>query len=121
MTTSKASYRPCGNPSWCSTTSLKIVFTNASFCEAFRVRSEDVKGTRFYEVGKRQWDIPALRRLLDEVLPERKVFADFRVDHEFPEIGRRVFLLNARTLEQGMEEAPMILLAMEDVTERGSS
>ena len=52
---------------------LKIVFTNASFCEAFRVRSEDVKGTRFYEVGERQWDIPELRRLLDEVLPERKI------------------------------------------------
>ena len=67
--------------------SLKIVFANASFCEAFRVRLEDIKGTRLYELGKRQWDIPALRRLLDEVLPERKVFADFRVDHEFPEIG----------------------------------
>jgi two-component system CheB/CheR fusion protein len=100
--------------------SLKIVFANTSFCEAFRVRLEDTKGTLLYEVGQGQWDIPELRRLLDEVLPERKVFADFRVDHEFPEIGRRVFLLNARTLALGEEESSLILLAMEDVTERDS-
>lgn len=101
--------------------SFKIVFANTSFCEAFRVRLEDTKGTLLYEVGQGQWDIPELRRLLEEVLPDRTVFADFRVDHEFPVIGRRVFLLNARTLDLGTGEAPMILLAMEDVTERGSS
>jgi two-component system CheB/CheR fusion protein len=102
-------------------TSLKVHFVNASYCKTFCVALEAVKGRRIYEVSDREWDIPELRRLLEEILPQSKTFADFRVENAFPGIGQRVFLLNARTLETGEGQSSLILLAMEDVTERASS
>ena len=70
-----------------------------------------------YELGGRQWDIPALRKLLEEILPRDSVFQDFGVDADFPHIGRRTMLLNARRLPRD-EHNDLILLALEDVTER---
>ena len=70
-----------------------------------------------YELGDRQWDIPALRKLLEEILPKNSVFQDFVVDADFPLIGRRTMLLNARRLpREGHKD--LILLALEDITER---
>ena len=66
-----------------------------------------------YELGNGQWDIPALRNLLEDIIPRSSVFNDFVLEHDFPAIGRRIMLLNARRLH-----AELVLLAMEDVTER---
>jgi two-component system CheB/CheR fusion protein len=87
---------------------------NDSFYRAFQVRREDTENRLIYELGNREWDIPELRRLLENVLPTDKQFADFEVEHQFEQIGRRVMLLNARRLDAEQ----LILLAIEDVTER---
>jgi two-component system CheB/CheR fusion protein len=96
------------------TPDLRVRSASGSFYRAFQVAREETEGRLIYELGNRQWDIPQLRRLLDEVLPTDRQFEDFEVEHEFQTIGRRTMLLNARRVE----EAQLILLAIEDTTER---
>ena len=74
-----------------------------------------------YELGNGQWDIPELRRLLEDILSQNSVFKDFTVDHEFPSIGRKKMLLNARKIAQQEPDDTLILLAMEDITYRCKS
>ena len=71
----------------------------------------------FYELGNGQWDIPQLRVLLNEVLPSKKSVTDFQVEHDFPSLGHRVMLVNARQIEGEQELTPLILLSIEDITE----
>ena len=106
---------------------LRVVTANRSFRHVFRVSPEETKGTRVYELGNGQWDIPELRQLLEEILPHHTYFEDFEVRHTFPAIGDKVMLLNARKLyypgdelhDRSSSSSPtMILLAFEDVTER---
>ncbi len=75
---------------------LRVHSANKSFYEMFRVDPAETEGRPVYEIGNGQWDIPALRALLEDVLPENNTFDDFEVEHEFEHIGRRVMLLNAR-------------------------
>jgi two-component system CheB/CheR fusion protein len=96
------------------TPKLKVRTANESFYRAFHVTREQTENRLVYELGNRQWDIPELRRLLDEVLPTDKQFEDYEVAHEFEGLGRRTMLLNARQLEAEQ----LILLAIQDVTER---
>ena len=91
---------------------LTVEYANQSFYEMFDVEPLKTKDTLIYELGNGQWDIPELRRLLEEILPEEKVFNGYRVEHEFEDIGRRVMLLNARQLD----DVARILLAIEDET-----
>src|SRR5258706_6404627 len=70
-----------------------------------------------FDLGNGKWDIPELRRLLGEVLPQNKAVRDFRVEHNFPELGRRVMLLGAREIPHEKDQAPLILLAIDDITE----
>jgi two-component system CheB/CheR fusion protein len=91
---------------------------NRSFYEDFHVSPEQTEDRFIYDLGNRQWDIPKLRTLLNEILPENHHFQDFEVDHEFEGLGRRTMLLNARRLEQDASGAQLILLAIEDITER---
>lgn len=96
---------------------LRVVQANDAFCQDFATESRLTAGMLIYELGNGQWDIPELRKLLEEILPKEIVMTDFRVEHDFPEIGRRAFLLNARRL-RGVEHRPdMIFLSFEDVTE----
>jgi two-component system CheB/CheR fusion protein len=99
------------------TPDLKVRSANESFYRDFQVDREETVNRSIYELGNRQWDIPQLRRLLDEVLPHDHQFNDFEVEHEFEEIGRRIMLLNGRRLDA----AQLILLAIEDVTDRKRS
>ncbi|HEX9737366.1 MAG TPA: chemotaxis protein CheB, partial [Thermoanaerobaculia bacterium] len=78
---------------------LRVLSANPAFYEHFKVDPEDTISRRVYELGNSQWDIPQLRRLLEEVLPESKVVTEFEAEHEFEEIGRRVMLINARQIE----------------------
>ncbi|HEY0093287.1 MAG TPA: response regulator, partial [Archangium sp.] len=75
------------------------------------------EGHPIYELGNGQWDLPALRTLLEDIIPASSVFNDFELEHDFPEIGRRVMLLNGRKLKAG-DHGELIVLALEDVTER---
>ena len=95
---------------------LRVQSANPAFYHTFRVSPQHAHGQLLYELGNRQWDIPRLRTLLEEVLLHDTAFKDYEVEHDFPVIGRKVMLLNARRLQQ--EGAELILLAIEDVTER---
>lgn len=98
--------------------SLTVVFANRSFYHTFRVTPEETIERPIYELGNRQWDIPALRDLLEDILPKRTTFDDFQVEHEFPTIGRRTMLLNARELRHLAGRERLVLLAIEDITDR---
>ncbi len=97
---------------------LKILTANHSFYETFNVTAEDTIGYFIYDLGNRQWDIPKLRTLVEEILPENNVMNNYEVEHDFPGIGRRTILLNARQIFRENISSHIILLAMEDITER---
>lgn len=96
---------------------LRVRSANRAFYQTFQVTSEETENRLIYELGNGQWDIPALRTLLEDVVPKSSVFNDFELEHTFPVIGRRVMLLNARKLEAG-HHGELLVLAMEDVTAR---
>jgi two-component system, chemotaxis family, CheB/CheR fusion protein len=98
---------------------FRVISANRSFYRLFKVRKEETEGQYFYELGGRQWDIPALREHLQEILPQEQKFEDFVVDHEFPKIGKREIVLNGRKIVHKDPEVQMILLAMEDITKQG--
>ena len=97
---------------------LRVQSASRSFYENFRVTPEGTENRLLYDLGNRQWDIPALRQLLEEVLPQENQVNDFSVEHEFEHIGNKTMLLNARRLIRATDRTPMILLAIEDITER---
>jgi len=98
---------------------LSVMAANESFYRTFQVDATDTENTLVYELGNGQWNIPALRKLLEEILPKNTFFKGFEVSHEFPYIGRKVMLLNARQIHIEEDETfpSIILLAIEDVTE----
>ncbi|MFZ2418873.1 MAG: PAS domain S-box protein [Smithellaceae bacterium] len=96
---------------------LKIVSANRNFYKTFKVAPGETLGTFLYDLGNKQWDIPKLRELLEEVLPEKEAFDGFKVEHHFESIGYKVMLLNARQIYRKDIGTKMILLAMEDITE----
>ena len=96
---------------------LKVVSANRSFYQTFKVSPEEAQGQLLYDLGNRQWGIPKLRELLEEVLPKNTSFNDFEVEHDFETIGRRIMLLNARRIYREANKTQMILLAIEDITE----
>ncbi len=97
--------------------SLRVHSANGAFYQTFHVSAEETENQLIYELGNGQWDIPDLRTLLEDIVPTSSVFNDFELEHDFPVIGRRVMLLNARKLREG-SHAELLVLAMEDVTER---
>ena len=97
---------------------LRIVAVNDSFVKTFRTTSEQTVNRFLYRIADEQWNITRLRVLLEEVLPKQQAVTDFQVDQEFENIGHRTMLLNARTLFQSGAQEHMILLAIEDITER---
>jgi PAS domain S-box-containing protein len=97
---------------------FRVTQTNRAFFQTFRVASEDTIGEVLFDLGEGQWDIPTLRRLLRERLAAERELYDVEVDHVFPRIGRKIMLLNARLVTHGPDVPRVILLAIEDVTER---
>ncbi len=97
---------------------LRVVSANRSFYDSFKVKPEETIGKLIYDLGNRQWDIPKLRTLLEEILPKDHKFDDYEVEHVFSSIGHRVMLLNARRITQKEIGSQRILLAIEDITAR---
>ena len=97
---------------------LRVVTVSRSFYEFFKVKPEDTVGQLIYDLGNKQWDIPKLRELLENILPEKTTFNNYEVEHDFTTIGKRTMLLNARQIERGMGKERIILLAIEDITKR---
>jgi PAS domain S-box-containing protein len=97
---------------------LRVKTANRSFFESFHVSKEETENCLVYNLGDGQWDIPLLRTLLNEVLSNSHAVHDFEVEHNFPDIGQRAMLLNARKFPPESSNPQLILLAIEDVTDR---
>jgi PAS domain S-box-containing protein len=97
---------------------LKVISANRAFYRTFGVSAETTEGEFLYRLGNGQWEIPALRELLERILPDRTTVEAFEVEHDFPGLGQRTMLLNARRLRQEGEKAPAVLLVIEDITAR---
>lgn len=93
---------------------LRVQRANPAFYQHFQVEPAATERRRIFELGDGQWNIPALRTLLEELLPTNHALVDYEVEHTFPSIGHRVMLLNA----QHIDSSQLILLALEDITER---
>jgi two-component system, chemotaxis family, CheB/CheR fusion protein len=100
---------------------LRVQSANAAFYRLFRVDPGDTKGELLYDLGNRQWDIPDLRRLLEETLSKSEFVEDYRVTQRFEGLGERIMLLYARRLGGRKGESELILLGVEDATERLSA
>ncbi len=101
---------------------LRVMAANEPFYRTFQVDPKDTEHKILYDLGNGQWDIPALRKLLEDILPKNSFFKGFEVEHDFPIIGKKIMILNAREIhckeDATLEPCPpIILLAMEDVTD----
>ena len=97
---------------------LRVLSANRSFYDTFKVTPKETTGNLIYNLGNRQWDIPRLRTLLEDILTKNKKFDNYEVEHVFSNIGHKIMLLNARRIIQKEIGSQMILLAIEDITER---
>jgi len=98
---------------------FRVLAANEHFYYTFQVEPKDTENKIVYELGNGQWNIPALKKLLEDILPKNTFFKGFEVTHEFPSIGRKIMILNARQIHftEGVTPRHIILLAIEDVTE----
>lgn len=97
---------------------LRVLAASRAFYEIFRVDPEHTLGCLLYDLGDGQWNIPALRLLLETIIPEKTAMDRFEVDHDFPGVGRRTMLLNARKVIYEASVNSTILLAFTDITAR---
>jgi len=97
---------------------LRVVTASRTFYEIFKVKPEETLGQLIYQLGNKQWDIPKLRALLETILPQKTTFDNYEVEHDFATIGRRTMRLNARQIQRATGKERIILLAIEDITER---
>jgi PAS domain S-box-containing protein len=97
---------------------LRVISANQTFFRTFGVTREETVGRPLYELGNRQWDLPELRRLLEDILPHSSSFENYEVEHDFQHVGPRTMLLNARQIYRESRETRMILLAIMDITVR---
>lgn len=102
---------------------FKVLVANEPFYRTFHVEPQDTESKVVYELGDGQWNIPALKKLLEDILPKNTFFKGFEVIHDFPYIGHKVMVLNARQIHFAPEDGgskkfpPIILLAIEDITD----
>ena len=97
---------------------LTVDSANEAFYKTFKLKPAETEGRLIYELGRRQWDLPRLRQLLEEIIPRDSFFNDFEITRELPGLGARALLLNARRLDNPEGGPERILLGVEDVTER---
>ncbi|HUD09674.1 MAG TPA: PAS domain-containing protein [Patescibacteria group bacterium] len=93
---------------------LRVISANPTFYQNFQVEPAQTEGKLLYELGNGQWNIPELKKLLEEILPGKKVVKDYKVEHVFETIGEKTMLLNAKQVDT----VQLIILAIEDVTVR---
>lgn len=97
---------------------MKVIKANEYFYEFFQAHPRETEGVSIYELGNGQWNIPGLKELLERILPTQNPFDGFEVENDFPGIGHRVIVLNARQVKLRGIGQERILLACEDITER---
>jgi len=96
---------------------LSVKTANNAFYKLFKLTEGDIQGNLIYELSNRRWNIPRLRRLLEDVIPANAEIENFEVSHDFPSIGEKVLLLNAKRVIQKTHQQQLILLAIEDITD----
>ena len=96
---------------------LKVIRANHAFYRTFQVNADEVEGVTIYDLGNRQWDIPRLRELLENILPENSKFDDFELEHKFGALGHKILHLNAKWIFKDENQPKFIFLAIADVTE----
>lgn len=97
---------------------LVVLSANKTFYSTFHTTQKVTEGKHVYMLGNGQWNIPRLKILLEDILPKNTYFEDFKVEHEFPIIGHKIMILNARQVFTTTHDKPIILLAIEDVTKQ---
>ena len=97
---------------------LKVALASRSFYRVFGVKPRETEGRFIYELGNRQWDIPKLRELLEEILPKMTSFDNFEIEHNFPHIGKRIVCLNACRIYLKTNRTKLIIITIHDITER---
>ena len=97
---------------------LRVLSANKTFYTIFKVNKEETERKKIYELGNGQWNIPKLRILLENILPNNSFFEDFRVEHQFPAIGNKTMVLNARQVFATDQQEAILLLAIEDITKQ---
>jgi two-component system CheB/CheR fusion protein len=100
---------------------LQVISASRSFYEHFQVGAEHTVGRKIYELGNGQWDIPALRELLENILPQNQVMDGYVVEHNFPGLGPRRMVLNARRIVTALGNTELILLAMVNIEAKEKS
>lgn len=93
---------------------LRVISANSVFYTTFQVNTTQTINKLLYELGNGQWNIPELKKLLETILPDKKVVRDYEVTHTFESIGEKTILLNARQIDS----VQLIVLAMEDISGR---
>lgn len=96
----------------------RVISANRSFYETFKMTPAETENYPLHELGGRLWDIPLLRELLEHVIAGRKTLTDYAVHYAFPKVGERIVLLSTRKIAQSGGRPALILLSIEDVTER---
>lgn len=97
---------------------LRVISASRCFYQTFNLNKAQTEGAYFFELNNGQWNIPTLRDLLTRILPHQNVMDGFEVSHDFHSIGNKTMLLNARRLIRQSGQKELILLAMEDITDR---
>ena len=97
---------------------LRIVKASRSFYDFFKVNPEETIGELIFDLGNKQWNIPKLKEMLEKILPQKTTFDNFEIEHNFSSIGKRIMLLNARQIKRAYGKKKIILLAIEDITQR---
>lgn len=97
---------------------FRVLSVNDYFLKTFKVTKEDTEGKLMYDLGNGQWNIPALKELLENILPTNNPVEEFEVEHDFPYIGKKLMVLNAHRVELAGKYKDRILIAIEDITER---
>jgi nitrogen-specific signal transduction histidine kinase len=97
---------------------LCVISANTKFYAFFHTNAKDTAGKLVYDLGDGEWNMPRLRLLLEDILPDRPFYEDFSVEHNFPTIGDRAMAFNARRVCTDDNTEPIILLAMRDVSQQ---
>ena len=96
---------------------FRIKTSNDSFFRTFGIKKEDMEGNILFDLEDGEWNIPSLRELLEHIIPKNSSFTNFKVTHDFPRIGEKVFLLNANRIVQKSHGEQLILLSFNDISE----
>jgi two-component system CheB/CheR fusion protein len=97
---------------------LKVISANAQFCRKFKTTRGETEHQRIYDLGRGRWNIPRLRELLEQIVPDNHSVDDFKVEHDFPGIGVKKMVLNAHLIQEEGDRQGMILLSIEDITDQ---